>query len=39
MGRAVASCLPAARFMTISETDHLAPVERIGDFADLVAHF
>lgn len=39
MGRAVASSLPAARFMTISETDHLAPVERIADFADLVARF
>jgi hypothetical protein len=25
--------------MNISGTDHLAPVERIADFADLVARF
>ncbi|MEV7681167.1 alpha/beta fold hydrolase [Streptomyces sp. NPDC056909] len=39
MGREVAARLPRARFMTIDETDHLAPVERIADFADLVARF
>ncbi|MEV6397690.1 alpha/beta hydrolase [Streptomyces sp. NPDC051907] len=39
MGREVAASLPAARFMTIRETDHLAPVERIADFADLIARF
>ena len=39
MGRAMAACLPSARFMTIAETDHLAPVERIADFANLVARF
>lgn len=39
MGRDVAACLPAGRFMTIDETDHLAPVERIADFADLVTRF
>lgn len=25
--------------MTVEETDHLAPVERIADFADLMARF
>ncbi|MFI5756948.1 alpha/beta fold hydrolase [Streptomyces sp. NPDC051569] len=39
MGREVAARLPEARFLTIDETDHLAPVERIADFADLVARF
>lgn len=39
MGREVARCLPGASFMTIRETDHLAPVERIADFADLMARF
>ncbi|WP_328584569.1 alpha/beta fold hydrolase [Streptomyces sp. NBC_00370] len=39
MGREVAARLPEARFLTIEETDHLAPVERIADFADLVARF
>ncbi|QXE33110.1 alpha/beta hydrolase [Streptomyces sp. GMY02] len=39
MGREVAAQLPRARFMTIDETDHLAPVERIADFADLVVRF
>ncbi|MFJ4922931.1 alpha/beta fold hydrolase [Streptomyces sp. NPDC088725] len=39
MGREVAAELPEARFLTITETDHLAPVERIADFADLVARF
>ncbi|WP_406002739.1 alpha/beta fold hydrolase [Streptomyces sp. NBC_00829] len=39
MGREVAACLSAARFMTINETDHLAPVERIADFADLITRF
>ncbi|MCZ4124704.1 alpha/beta fold hydrolase [Streptomyces sp. H39-S7] len=39
MGREVAAVLPAAWFTTIKETDHLAPVERIADFADLVSRF
>ncbi|WP_236711020.1 alpha/beta fold hydrolase [Streptomyces sp. 150FB] len=39
MGREVAAEIPGARFLTIEETDHLAPVERIADFADLVARF
>ncbi|MEU3186139.1 alpha/beta hydrolase [Streptomyces sp. NPDC006923] len=39
MGREVAALLPEARFLTIDETDHLAPVERIADFSDLVARF
>ncbi|MEV0848499.1 alpha/beta hydrolase [Streptomyces sp. NPDC049954] len=39
MGREVAASLPAARFLTIRETDHLAPVERTADFADLVVRF
>jgi pimeloyl-ACP methyl ester carboxylesterase len=39
MGREVAARLPAATFLTIDETDHLAPVERIADFADLVTRF
>ncbi|MEV7091029.1 alpha/beta hydrolase [Streptomyces sp. NPDC093085] len=39
MGREVAATLPEARFLTIGETDHLAPVERIADFADLMARF
>ncbi|MCL7378470.1 alpha/beta fold hydrolase [Streptomyces sp. 35G-GA-8] len=39
MGREVAAQLPEARFLTIDETDHLAPVERIADFADLMARF
>ncbi|WP_078854246.1 alpha/beta fold hydrolase [Streptomyces sp. NRRL F-5135] len=39
MGREVASALPEARFTTIAETDHLAPVERVEDFADLMARF
>lgn len=39
MGREVAAVLPAAWFTTIKETDHLAPVERIADFADLVGRF
>lgn len=39
MGREMAASLPAARFLTILETDHLAPVERMADFADLVVRF
>ncbi|WP_103501190.1 MULTISPECIES: alpha/beta fold hydrolase [unclassified Streptomyces] len=39
MGREVARSLPRARFLTIDETDHLAPMERIADFADLVVRF
>ncbi|MET9218185.1 alpha/beta fold hydrolase [Streptomyces sp. NPDC088197] len=39
MGREVAAVLRAATFLTIDETDHLAPVERIADFADLVTRF
>ncbi|OON71393.1 alpha/beta fold hydrolase [Streptomyces tsukubensis] len=39
MGREVAAVLPAAQFLTIQETDHLAPVERMEDFSDLVVRF
>lgn len=39
MGRAVAACLPTARFTTIREADHLAPVERMAEFAELIARF
>ncbi|MDJ0385082.1 alpha/beta hydrolase [Streptomyces sp. G-G2] len=39
MGRRVASVLPTAQFLTILETDHLAPLERSADFADLMARF
>ncbi|MER5733420.1 alpha/beta hydrolase [Streptomyces sp. NPDC002138] len=39
MGRRVASVLPTAQFLTVLETDHLAPLERSGDFADLMARF
>lgn len=39
MGRALAADLPGSRFRTIKETDHLAPLERIADFADLMARF
>ncbi|GAB3957569.1 alpha/beta fold hydrolase [Streptomyces sparsus] len=39
MGRDVARCLPAARFTTLKESDHLAPVERMAEFAELVALF
>lgn len=39
MGREVARVLPAGRFLAVRETDHLAPVERVEDFADLMARF
>ncbi|RDG35977.1 alpha/beta fold hydrolase [Streptomyces corynorhini] len=39
MGREVAATLPEARFLTVDETDHLAPVERIAEFSDLMARF
>ncbi|MDK1475806.1 alpha/beta hydrolase [Streptomyces sp. 549] len=39
MGRDVARCLPAARFTTLKESDHLAPVERMAEFSELVALF
>ncbi|MFI5980213.1 alpha/beta fold hydrolase [Streptomyces sp. NPDC051555] len=39
MGRRVASVLPDAQFLTVLETDHLAPLERSADFADLMARF
>ncbi|MGA5499306.1 alpha/beta fold hydrolase [Streptomyces cinereoruber] len=39
MGREVARRLPGARFLTVKETDHLAPVERPDDFADLLVRF
>ncbi|GAA2143307.1 alpha/beta hydrolase [Kitasatospora kazusensis] len=39
MGREVAALLPAARFLTVTESDHLAPVERADVFADLLARF
>ncbi|NUP36386.1 MAG: alpha/beta hydrolase [Streptomyces sp.] len=39
MGRAVAAALPEAAFTTITYADHLAPVERIDEFCDLVTRF
>ncbi|MFJ8859190.1 alpha/beta fold hydrolase [Streptomyces sp. NPDC102451] len=39
MGREVAASLPAAAFTTIKEADHLAPVERMEEFSDLVIRF
>ncbi|MEK8145496.1 alpha/beta hydrolase [Streptomyces sp. M10(2022)] len=39
MGRDVAASLPAAAFTTIKEADHLAPVERMEEFSDLVIKF
>ncbi|MEU1281396.1 alpha/beta hydrolase [Streptomyces sp. NPDC005805] len=39
MGRDLAAHLPGARFLTVRETDHLAPIERISDFAELMARF
>lgn len=39
MGREVAAVLPAAAFTTIREADHLAPVERMAEFSDLIARF
>ncbi|MET9701010.1 alpha/beta hydrolase [Streptomyces sp. NPDC006529] len=39
MGRGVASVLPTAQFLTVLETDHLAPLERSAEFADLMARF
>ncbi|MFF9688330.1 alpha/beta fold hydrolase [Streptomyces sp. NPDC014623] len=39
MGREVADALPAAAFTTIKEADHLAPVERMEEFSDLVIRF
>ncbi|MEW2626052.1 alpha/beta hydrolase [Streptomyces sp. NPDC048106] len=38
-GREVAAALPAAAFMTIKHADHLAPVERMEEFCDLVVRF
>lgn len=39
MGREVAASLPASSFTTIKEADHLAPVERMAEFSDLIAKF
>ncbi|MEV6792620.1 alpha/beta hydrolase [Streptomyces sp. NPDC051320] len=39
MGREVAASLPAAAFTTIKEADHLAPVERMEEFSDLMVRF
>ncbi|MEW1718056.1 alpha/beta hydrolase [Streptomyces sp. NPDC093109] len=40
MGHEVVAALPpGARYLLIDEADHLAPVERIAEFADLVARF
>jgi len=39
MGRAVAAVLPGAAFTTITNADHLAPVERIPEFCDLISRF
>lgn len=38
-GRALATTLPSAWFTTLREADHLAPVERVGEFAELVSGF
>lgn len=38
-GRALAASLPSSSFTTIREADHLAPVERVGEFAELVCGF
>lgn len=38
-GKALAASLPSAHFTTIREADHLAPVERVGEFAELVCGF
>lgn len=39
IGRKVAAALPSASFLTIKEADHLAPVERMAEFSDLIARF
>ncbi|MCQ4080312.1 alpha/beta hydrolase [Streptomyces sp. RB6PN25] len=39
MGREVAASLPASSFTTIKEADHLAPVERMAEFADVIVRF
>jgi pimeloyl-ACP methyl ester carboxylesterase len=39
MGREVASTMPAARFTTIKEADHLVTVERIREASDLIGRF
>lgn len=39
LGREVAASLPAAAFTTIKEADHLAPVERMKEFSDLITRF
>ncbi|MBC3843231.1 hypothetical protein GXW82_32575 [Streptacidiphilus sp. 4-A2] len=39
MGREVAAVLPAAAFTTIKDADHLAPVERMAEFSDLIVRF
>jgi pimeloyl-ACP methyl ester carboxylesterase len=39
MGREVAAALPTAAFMTIKHADHLAPVERMAEFCDLIIRF
>lgn len=39
LGRKVAAALPTAAFTTIKHADHLAPVERIPEFCDLINRF
>ncbi|MFI0943265.1 alpha/beta fold hydrolase [Streptomyces sp. NPDC021020] len=39
MGRGVAAALPGAVFTTVKHADHLAPVERIPEFCDLITRF
>lgn len=39
MGREVAASLPASSFTTIKEADHLAPVERMAEFSELIVKF
>lgn len=39
MGREVAATMPAARFTTIKEADHLVTVERMQEASDLIGRF
>ncbi|MET7637095.1 alpha/beta hydrolase [Streptomyces sp. NPDC005438] len=38
-GRELARQLPSARFTTLREADHLAPIERMEEFSELVGRF
>jgi pimeloyl-ACP methyl ester carboxylesterase len=39
MGREVAALLPGADFTTVTEADHLVPVERMAEYSDLLVQF